>query len=251
MNLSRDSESGGTLECGEVAAGNRGFMEFLGLKLPEPFRMKAETEEERGATSVFFGWKGEVRGLFLFGDRVREDTRESIARLREKGMDIRMVSGDSTATARAVAADLGISDFAGEVLPAGKTAFICELQKSGRHVGMVGDGMNDAAALARADVGCAVGAESIVPQEASDIALLGSNPAAQVVALLGLSSRTYRIIRQNLFFAFFYNLFGIPLAVAGFLNPLLAALAMFASSLTVVLNTLRVTGGNTGRKSPR
>ena len=230
----------GFVPVGETAAGNRRFMESLGIELPEALRVESEAAEAKGATSVFFGWDGEVRGLFLFGDRVRKDARESIARLREKGLGIRMVSGDSMTTVRAVAAELGISDFAGEVFPAGKTIFIRELQESGCRVAMVGDGMNDAAALARADVGCAVGSESIVPQEASDIALLGRNPAGQVEALLHLSSRTYGIIRQNLVFAFAYNLLGIPLAVAGFLNPLLAALAMFASSLTVVLNTLRL-----------
>jgi|GEM_PF-3558915 len=100
--------------------------------------------------------------------------------------------------------------------------------------------MNDAAALTRADVGFAAGADSFVLQEAFDVVLIGKTPAAQAVALIELSSTTCRIMRQNLFFAFFYNLLGIPLAVSGFLNPLLAVLAMFASSLTVILNTLRV-----------
>ena len=150
-----------------------------------------------------------------------------------------LVSGDSRETTRAVAEALGIDRFEGQAAPADKVEFVRRLQREGKKVGMVGDGANDAAALAQADVGFAVSARWDVLREASDMFLLSQDPK-KIIEAIDLSNKTTRIVHQNLFFSFFYNILGIPLAVSGLLNPVIAVLAMFASSITVVGNTLRI-----------
>jgi len=150
-----------------------------------------------------------------------------------------LVSGDSRETTLAVAGQCGILHFRGEALPQEKVGLIKSLQEKGRRVGMVGDGINDAPALAQADVGIALGTGTNILQEASDLTFLASDPT-RVADAFKLSALTVRTIRQNLFFAFLYNSIGIPLAIFGWLNPLIAVLAMFASSLTVIGNALRI-----------
>jgi len=229
----------GALGCGEVFVGNRQLMNNHGVDLPSSLEQRAVHFESKGSTVVFFGWDGGVQGLLSFGDRLKKAALPTFRELCRREISTLMVSGDSTETTRAVAYDLGITRAVGQALPKEKAAIIRELQERGHQVGMVGDGINDAAALAQADVGMATGGGANIIQEASAITIIGGSPAT-VLDVLDLSRLTTEIIHQNLFFAFFYNVLGIPLAVLGFLNPLVAVSAMFASSLTVIGNTLRI-----------
>lgn len=225
--------------CGEVIAGNRRLMRHYGLDLPEELDGKATRLETGGATTIFFAWSGSIKGFFGFGDRIRADAAEAVKRLRDEGMDVWIVSGDSQETTQAVAQELGVEHFAAQALPGDKVKIIVDFQSRGIRTAMAGDGLNDAAALARADIGITVGSGANLIRECSDAAVFGDD-LLRVPELLALSRFSFKVIRQNLFFAFFYNLLSIPLAAAGFLNPLLAAFAMFASSITVIGNTLRI-----------
>lgn len=226
-------------ESGEVIAGNRRLMADRGFEAPAGLDARARGIETGGSTVVFFAWEGAVRGFLVFGDRVRPNAAEAVAALRKLGIGVRMVSGDSEETTRAVAREIGIDDYSGQALPRDKVDIIAETQARGERTAMAGDGLNDAAALARADIGITVGPGANLVRECADAAVFGDDPL-KIPELIALSRLTFRVIRQNLFFAFFYNIFGIPLAAAGVLNPLLAAFAMFASSATVILNTLRI-----------
>ncbi|HSR12721.1 MAG TPA: HAD-IC family P-type ATPase, partial [Thermodesulfobacteriota bacterium] len=156
-----------------------------------------------------------------------------------RGIEPWIVSGDAQSTTRAIAREAGIQHFVGEALPRQKADLIRELKRKGRCVGMVGDGINDGAALAEADLGFSLGAGAQILREASDFTILASDPA-KVIQALDVSDLAVKAIRQNLFFAFLYNLIGIPLAIAGYLNPLIAVVAMFASSASVTGNALRI-----------
>jgi Cu+-exporting ATPase len=235
---------------GEVIAGNRRLMSRSGLPLPTELEKRAGLFEAAGSTVLFFAWGGAVRGFLVFGDRIRNGAKEVISRLREQGMEVRIVSGDSEETTRAVARELGVDRFTGQALPAEKVHIIGEAQAQGRRVAMVGDGINDAAALARSDLGITLGSGANLIRECSDAAIFGDD-LPKIPELLDLSRFSFKIIKQNLFFAFVYNLLGIPLAVSGLLNPLIAAFAMFASSATVICNTFRITKFTTpGIKPP-
>ena len=178
----------------------------------------------------------QVLGLFAFGDTLKAGAAEAIAQLKAQGIDSHLISGDNRGSVNAVASALGIDAIHAEVLPADKAAIIGELRKTGV-VAMVGDGINDAPALAAADVGIAMGSGTDVAMHAAGITLMRGDPRL-VPAALDISRRTYNKIRQNLFWAFVYNLVGIPLAAAGLLNPMLAGAAMALSSLSVVSNAL-------------
>ena len=191
-------------------------------------------------TVLFFGWKGMVKGILVFGDPVKAGVRELVSRLRGRGIAVWLVSGDAEETMAAVAASVGIEEWRGQMLPAEKAQLVVSLKRAGRKVGMVGDGLNDAAALAQADVGFALGVRSDLIREASGITILAAEPG-RVLDLLDLSQLAAMTIRQNLFFAFLYNATAIPLAVSGLLNPLIAVVAMFGSSFTVIGNALRIT----------
>ena len=164
---------------------------------------------------------------------------EMIRKLKEKGITTWIVSGDAQGTTRAVAGESGVDHFQGQALPQDKVELIKSLQRQNHRVGMVGDGINDAAALATADVGFALGTGANILREASDLTFLASDPT-RVLEALDLSARAARAIRQNLLFAFLYNSIGIPVAAVGLLSPLFAVFAMFASSLTVIGNALRI-----------
>ncbi len=224
---------------GDIIAGNRRILARFGLDLPAELDRKARAAEESGATVVFFAWSGSVRGLLVFSDKLRENAAETVRMLRRAGLNVRVVSGDSGETTRVVAHELGIADFTGQALPADKVEIIARLQAQGARVAMAGDGLNDAAALARADIGITVGQGANLIRECADAAVFGDDPL-KIPELIAISRLTLKIIRQNLFFAFVYNMLGIPLAAAGLLNPLLAAFAMLVSSITVIGNTLRI-----------
>jgi Cu+-exporting ATPase len=194
---------------------------------------------EAAATWVEVRLDGAVRGWVALADRVRPTSAPAIAALRRLGLDPVLVTGDAPAVAEAVAAEVGITEVVSGVLPAGKVDVVKQLQERGRAVAMVGDGVNDAAALAQADLGLAMGAGTDAAIEASDLTLVRGDLTAAVDAVR-LARRTLRIIRGNLFWAFAYNVAALPLAAAGLLNPMIAGAAMALSSIFVVLNSLRL-----------
>jgi Cu+-exporting ATPase len=195
--------------------------------------------EHQGRTAVLAAWDGEVRALLIVADTVKPTSAEAIARLKALGLRPILLTGDNQATADAVAAEVGIDDVIAEVLPSDKADVIRRLQAEGRVVAMAGDGVNDAPALAQADLGLSIGTGTDVAIEASDLTLVSGDLRAAADAIR-LSRRTLRTIQQNLGWAFGYNLAALPLAAAGFLNPVIAGAAMALSSISVVVNALRL-----------
>jgi Cu+-exporting ATPase len=199
-----------------------------------------------GKTPMFVVIDGQVAGIVAVADTLKPNAREVVETLRHRGLDVVMLTGDNAVTAQAIAAQVGIEHFRAEVLPQHKADEVRKLQMAGRRVAVVGDGVNDAPALARADLGVAIGAGTDVAIESADIVLVG-NDLWGILTAITLSQRTMRAIRQNLFWAFAYNVVLIPLAAGAFyplwgilLNPMLAALAMASSSVSVVTNSLRL-----------
>ena len=229
----------GRTEGREIYIGNRLLLKDRNLNLSRTLDHKAGVAESQGKTVVFFAWEGEVQGFLVFGDSLRRGIAELIQKIQSAKVTVWVVSGDSQETTRSIAREAGIANYRGQALPQDKVKLIRSFQAEGRRVGMIGDGINDAAALAQADVGFAFGAGTNILREASDITFLTPD-LSRVTEAIDLSRRTVRTIRQNLFFAFLYNSIGIPLAIAGWLNPLIAVFAMFASSLTVIVNALRI-----------
>jgi heavy metal translocating P-type ATPase len=229
----------GLVRGSQVVVGNREFMSLQGMYLPTDFEENGRLSEFKGMTTLFFGWEGQVQGFLVFGDSLKEGAKQTIQELQKKGIRTWLVSGDAEETTRVIANELGIDRFLGHALPKDKVEIIRRLQKQGDQVGMVGDGFNDAAALAQANVGFALTTSPNIAKEASDVTLLTEDPF-KIIETLNLSALTVKTIRQNLLFAFVYNGIGIPLAVAGLLNPLVAVFAMFVSSLSVIGNTLRI-----------
>ena len=217
-----------------VVVGNRRFV------APSPeLEAAADRLEGGGRTVVFVGWDGRARGLLGLADTMRPGARAAVAELATMGIEVAMVSGDNARTAAAIAAEVGIGKVMAGVLPAGKADEIARLQAEGRVVAMVGDGVNDAPALARADLGIAIGTGTDVAIETSAITLLSSDLGG-VATAIRLSRATYVTILQNLGWAFGYNLVAIPLAAFGLLTPVMAGAAMGLSSVSVVANSLRL-----------
>jgi Cu+-exporting ATPase len=201
-------------------------------------RAKAGAEAD-GKTAVAVGWDGEARAILVVADTIKDTSAEAITRLRALGLTPVLLTGDNEAAARAVAAEVGIAEVIAEVLPADKVDVVKRLQGEGKAVAMVGDGVNDAAALAQADLGLAMGTGTDVAIEAADLTLIRGDLRAAADAIR-LSRRTLGTIKGNLFWAFAYNLAALPLAAAGMLNPMLAGAAMAFSSVFVVGNSLRL-----------
>jgi cation-transporting ATPase V len=222
-----------------VWVGRRTWADDAGLMLPAELGRAAGGLEAEGKTVVFCGWDGVVRGLLAVGDGIKDGAAEVVAELRRMGLEVGMITGDTTAAARAVASRVGIDIVLGEVLPGDKQSEIRRIQSNGEVVAMVGDGINDAPALTQADLGIALGTGADVAIEASDITLM-SGQLDGVVRAIQLSRRTLRTIYQNLGWAFGYNVAAIPLAALGVLNPVVAGVAMGLSSVSVVANSLRL-----------
>jgi P-type Cu+ transporter len=228
-----------------VVLGNLKLMTECGVNLGSLVERAAAFASE-AKTPVYVSVDGRVAGVVAVADRIKADSREAIAALQDLGVEVVMITGDNRHTAEAVARAVGIRRVLAEVLPDGKAAALKELQREGAIVAMVGDGINDAPALAQADVGIAVGTGTDVAIEAADITLVGGSLRG-VVTAIALSRRTMRVIRQNLFWAFIYNTLGIPLAAGVFypvlgwtLKPIYASAAMALSSVSVVTNSLRL-----------
>lgn len=228
------------VEGREVVIGTPALLEDAGITVPSAARAEMARREAEGKTAVLVAVDGTVVGLLAVADTVRPGAREALARLQGMGISVALLSGDSERVAQAVASQVGIKEVAAGVKPAGKAEAVKQWQGGGHQtVAMVGDGVNDAPALAQADLGIAMGRATDAAMEAADITLLRADLSGVADALL-LSRRTMQIIRQNLFWAFIFNVIGIPLAASGLLNPMLAALAMAFSSVTVVTNSLRL-----------
>ncbi|EEG09118.1 heavy metal translocating P-type ATPase [Pseudogulbenkiania ferrooxidans] len=210
-----------------------GVPDWLVDSLPEA----ASAFYAEGKTVIALGREGTLMGLLAIADKLRPGSAEAVERLRRLGVKVVMLTGDKAATAASIAAAAGIAEFRAEVKPQDKAAAVAELQRAGHKVGMVGDGVNDAPALAAADVGFAMGAGSDVAIETADVTLRQGD-MRHVADAIRLSRRTLVKIRQNLFFAFVYNVLGVPLAALGWLNPVIAGAAMAASSVSVVSNSL-------------
>jgi Cu+-exporting ATPase len=222
-----------------VVAGRQPHLDERSRTLPPELAIAVDRAEAAGRTAVRAGWDGEVRAVLIVADSVKPTSAEAVARLRSMGLTPILLTGDNERAARAVAAQVGITEVVAEVLPEQKVEVIARLQREGRRVAMVGDGVNDAAALALADLGLAMGTGTDVAIEASDLTLVRGDLGA-VADAIRLSRRTLRTIEVNLFWAFAYNVAAIPMAAAGLLNPLVAGAAMAFSSVFVVSNSLRL-----------
>ena len=228
----------GTLDGRRLALGNRRLLEESGLSAGEWADSAAAWETEGRTLSWLIEQSPELRvlGLFAFGDTLKPGALQAVQQLNARHISSHLLTGDNRGSAKVVAEALGITDVHAEVLPADKAATVADLKKTGV-VAMVGDGINDAPALAAADIGIAMGGGTDVAMHAAGITLMRGDPRL-VPAALEISRKTYAKIRQNLFWAFVYNLIGIPLAAFGFLNPVLAGAAMALSSVSVVSNAL-------------
>ncbi|MFC8378167.1 heavy metal translocating P-type ATPase [Streptomyces albidoflavus] len=229
----------GTVEGRQVAAGRPRLLAEAGMPLPEELERALAAAEARGRTVVAVGWDGAVRGLLTLADALRETSAEAVRELRALGLTPVLLTGDNEAVAAEVARAVGIDRVVAGVLPEGKVAEVERLRAEGRTVAMVGDGVNDAAALATADLGLAMGTGTDAAIEAGDLTLVRGDLRAAGDAIR-LSRRTLATIKGNLCWAFGYNVAALPLAAAGLLNPMIAGAAMAFSSVFVVTNSLRL-----------
>ncbi|MDX6571039.1 MAG: P-type Cu+ transporter, partial [Gaiellales bacterium] len=229
----------GTVEGHVVVAGRAGLLAERGHARAGDLEAARLAAEAAGQTVVAVGWDGAARGLIAVADGARPTSAAAVRQLQALGLRPILLTGDNAATAAAIAAEVGIAEVIADVLPAEKAEAVARLQAEGRIVAMAGDGINDAPALAQADLGLAVGTGTDAAIEASDITLVSGDLLASADAIR-LSRRTLATIRANLVWAFGYNVAALPLAAAGYLNPLIAGVAMAGSSLLVVSNSLRL-----------
>ncbi|KAF0121324.1 MAG: heavy metal translocating P-type ATPase, partial [Methylocystaceae bacterium] len=235
----------GRVEGNVVAIGNRRYLVELGVDAT-PLDSDAERLREDGATAIFVAIDGRISGVIGIADPIKATTDAALKSLREDGVDVVMLTGDNWTTARAVAKRLGIGEIEAEILPEDKSKVVTSLREAGRIVAMAGDGVNDAPALAAADVGIAMGTGTDVAIESAGVTLLKGDLGG-IVRGRRLSKTTMRNIRENLFFAFIYNAAGVPIAAGALypifgllLSPTIAAAAMTLSSVSVVVNSLRL-----------
>jgi Cu+-exporting ATPase len=219
----------------KILLGNRRLFarEAIDTKAAEALMTQLESS---GKTAMLVGVDGKLAGIVAVADTLKPEAQEAVSALKKIGIEVIMLTGDNQRTANAIAKELGITRVIAEVLPSDKARVIQDLQKQGKVVAMVGDGVNDAPALAAADIGIAIGSGSDVAKETGGIILV-KNDVRDVVAGINLSRATMRKIKQNLFWAFIYNTIGVPIAALGFLNPIIAAAAMALSSLSVIVNS--------------
>ncbi len=233
---------GMTGECVEhgtkIILGNRKLLEENNLDARWADEILGDEKYGVG-TKLFVAHGSEIAGAIILADELREEAKSVVGKLKKMGLKIAMITGDNKKTAEHIAAELGIENVLAEVLPQDKAAEVKKLQARGEKVVFVGDGINDAPSLVQADLGIAMGSAQDIAKEAGQIILVQNN-LNKVVEAVNLSKSTFQTIRQNLFWAFGYNVVAIPLAMAGFLNPVIAAVAMAASSVSVVLNSLRI-----------
>ncbi len=235
----------GEVEGKTVLAGRSALLDQHGIAVGDEFAQVKKVAEERGATAVVVAWDGETRGVVVVADTVKPTSAEAVAGLKALGLRPVLLTGDNAGSAAAVAAEVGIDEVIAEVLPAGKVDVVKRLQAEGRVVAMVGDGVNDAAALAQADLGLSMGTGTDAAIEAGDLTLVRGDLRAAVDAIR-LARRTLGTIKGNLFWAFAYNVAALPLAALGLLNPMIAGAAMAFSSVFVVTNSLRLRRFRTG-----
>ncbi len=231
----------GRVERRDLIVGRPALLKEAGIELPEELDAARRSAEEQGQTAIVAAWDGCARAVFVVADAIKPTSAEAIAGLRSLGLRPVLLSGDNRTAAEAVGRKVGIEEVIAEVLPAEKADVIRRLQAQGRVVAMVGDGVNDAPALAQADLGLAIGTGTDVAIEASDLTLISGDLRGAADAIR-LSRATLRTIKQNLAWAFGYNVAAIPLAALGLLNPLIAGAAMALSSVSVVVNALRLRG---------
>ena len=229
----------GVVDGHAVLVGRPALLERLRQPLRAELASVKAAADADGRTAIAVAWDGAARGVLVVADTVKPTSAQAITQLRALGLTPMLLTGDNAATAHSVAAEVGITEVIAEVLPADKLDVVKRLQDQGKRVAMVGDGVNDAAALAQADLGLAMGTGTDVAIEASDITLVRGD-LRSVPDAIRLSRRTLGTIKGNLFWAFAYNVAALPLAATGLLNPMIAGAAMALSSAFVVANSLRL-----------
>lgn len=223
----------------KVLIGNSLLMKSNNISFNKDFQTKAEQFSSEGKTSIYISINKKLSGIISIADTIRDETKNVVSILKKKNMEVILVTGDNENTAKEIAKEAGIDRVYPEVMPGGKADLVKKLQAEGKIVAMIGDGINDSPALAQADVGIAMGTGTDIAIESADITLINGR-INDLLSVINLSFKTIRTIKQNLFWAFIYNVIGIPLAALGLLNPMIAAGAMAMSSVSVVSNSLRL-----------